>query len=95
MSSYVLSLYFVVVWLKFTVSRVEQLKRWQSGPLTEAQGEEVARLVEQMKKMRENNTKVLELAEELSKGTIEKQMAKSDEQLGMEMLLRMMEGKGL
>ena len=78
----------------FTVSRVkqvftrqrndfglfeEQLKRWQSGPLTETQGRQVARLVEQMRKMRENNTKVLELAEELSKGTIEKQMAKSDE----------------
>jgi hypothetical protein len=71
----------------------EQLKRWQSGPLTEAQGREVARLVDQMKKIRENNAKVLKLAEELSKGTIEKQMAKSDEQVGMEWLLRMMEGK--
>ncbi len=73
----------------------EQLRRWQSGPLTDAQHQEVARLVEQMKKLRENNTRVLTLAEELSKGTIEKQMAKSDEQLGMEMLLRVMEGKDI
>jgi hypothetical protein len=73
----------------------EQLSRWQSGELTDGQRTEVARLVEQMKRLRENNTNVLELAEELSKGTIEKVMAKSDEELGLEMLLRMMEGKDM
>jgi len=42
-----------------------------------------------MKQLRENNTRVLELADELSKGTIEKVMAKSDEQLGLEFLMGM------
>ncbi len=67
----------------------EQLSRWQSGQLTDEQRAEVTRLVEQMKRLRENNTRVLELANELSKGTIEKVMAKSDEQLGLEFLMGM------
>jgi hypothetical protein len=71
----------------------EQLKRWQSEPLTDEQRAEVARLVEQMNKLRENNTNVLALADELSKGTIEKVMAKSDAELGLEFLMRMMKGK--
>jgi hypothetical protein len=65
----------------------EQLRRWQTGPLTDDQRQEVERLAQQMKKIRGNNTKVLELAEELGKGTIEKQLAKSDLELGMEVLL--------
>ncbi len=68
----------------------EQLKRWQALPLTDEQRAEVTRLVEQMRRLRENNTRVLELADELSKGTIEKVMAKSDEQLGLEFLMKMM-----
>lgn len=68
----------------------EQLKLWAELPtLTDSQLTEVVRLQEQMKLLRENNTKVLELAEELSKGTIEKQLAKSDAELGLEMLMRM------
>jgi len=38
---------------------------------------------------------VLALAKELSQGTIEKVMSKSDAELGMEYLLRMMGGKGM
>src|SRR6266487_4620931 len=68
----------------------EQLKRWQSGQLTDEQRAEVTRLVEQMRRLRENNTRVLDLADELSKGTIEKVMAKSDAQLGLEFLMGMM-----
>jgi len=68
----------------------EQLSRWQSGQLADEQRAEVTRLVEQMRRLRENNTRVLELANELSKGTIEKVMAKSDEQLGLEFLMGMM-----
>ena len=68
----------------------EQLQRWQSGELTDAQRVEVERLVNQMAKLRENNTKVLELADELGKGTIEKIMAKSDEELGLEYLMKML-----
>jgi hypothetical protein len=44
-----------------------------------------------MKLLRQTDEQVLALAGELSQGTIEKQMAKSDEQLGLEYLLRMME----
>lgn len=65
----------------------EQLQRWQSGPLTDGQSQEVERLAGQMQKIRENNTRVLALADELAKGTIEKQLAKSDEELGLEALL--------
>ncbi len=66
----------------------EQLKRWQSGPLTAAQRQEVERLVGQMRALRQNNEKVLRLSRELAQGTIEKQLAKSDAELGLEFLLR-------
>ncbi len=66
----------------------EQLKRWQSGPLTAAQREEVEHLLTQMLALRENNEQVLALARELAQGTIEKVLAKSDAELGLEFLLR-------
>jgi hypothetical protein len=59
----------------------EQLSRWQAETLPPEQRAEVARLVEQMRRLREVDHQVLALARELSKGTIEKVMAKSDEQL--------------
>ena len=65
----------------------EQLQRWLAEDLTDGQRQEVERLVEQMKKMRENNAAVLALADELAKGTIEKQLGKSDLELGLEALL--------
>jgi hypothetical protein len=71
----------------------EQLSRWQSGELTDGQRAEVTRLQGQMAKLRENNTNVLALADELSKGTIDKIMGKSDAGLGIEYLMRTMEGK--
>ncbi len=73
----------------------EQLSHWRSGQLTEAQRQEVERLVGQMKRLREVDNQVLALAKELSQGTIEKVMSKSDAELGLEMLMRMMGGKGL
>jgi hypothetical protein len=66
----------------------EQLKRWLTGPLTDDQRREVERLVEQMCLLRENNEQVLTLAAELSKGIIDKVMAKSDVELGLEMLMK-------
>jgi hypothetical protein len=66
----------------------QQLQRWQAGPLTDDQRREVERLVEQMRLLRENNEQVLTLARELSKGTIDKVMAKSDVELGLEMLMK-------
>src|SRR5712691_11822761 len=66
----------------------QQLQRWQAGLLTNDQRREVERLVEQMRLLRENNEQVLALARELSKGTIDKVMAKSDAELGLEMLMK-------
>jgi hypothetical protein len=67
----------------------EQLQRWQAETLTPEQRAEVTRLVEQMRRLREVDHQVLALARELSRGTIEKVMAKSDEELGLEFLIRM------
>src|SRR5436305_1141701 len=65
----------------------EQLRRWNAGPMSSEQRKEVTRLVEQMRLLRENNEAVLQLARELQQGTIEKQLAKSDEQLGFEQIM--------
>ncbi len=75
----------------------EQLKRWQALTLTltTEQRAEVERLVKQMARLHEVHDQVLALARELSQGTIEKVMSKSDAELGMEYLLRMMGGKGM
>jgi hypothetical protein len=71
----------------------EQLKRWLSGSLTTEHRLEIARLTEQMAKLREVDHQVLTLARELSKGTIEKVMAKSDAELGLEFLMGMFQDK--
>src|SRR6266516_6304327 len=68
----------------------EQVQRWQAETLTTEQRTEVVRLVEQMRRLREVDNQLLELAQELSRGTIEKVMAKSDEQLGLEFLMGML-----
>jgi hypothetical protein len=65
----------------------EQLKRWSNGKLTGEQHKEIERLQGQMKKLREQITAILALANDLAKGTIEKVMAKSDAELGLEFLL--------
>ncbi len=71
----------------------EQLRSFQAGQLTPKQRAEVTRLRGQLAKLRQINSDVLALAEELSKGTIEKQLAKSDVELGLEALLRMANGE--
>ena len=71
----------------------EQLQRWAAKSITGEQRAEIERLQGQMKKLRQVDEDVLALARELSKGTIEKVLSKSDEQLGLEMLMRMMEGE--
>lgn len=68
----------------------EQLTRWKAGTATEKQLQEIERLVLQMRKLHEVIAAILALAEALNTGTIEKQMAKSDEQLGLEFLMRML-----
>jgi hypothetical protein len=59
------------------------MSRWpDKGSLSAQQRTEVERLAGQMKKLREQITVILALADELAKGTIEKVMAKSDVELG-------------
>ncbi|GCE32193.1 hypothetical protein KDA_76770 [Dictyobacter alpinus] len=72
----------------------EQLRRWGAEQkLTNTQRQEIIRLKAQMQKLHEVVEQILTLANELSKGTIQKVMAKSDEQLGLEALMRMLGGE--
>jgi hypothetical protein len=65
----------------------EQLRRWERGKLTAAQRQEVERLAGQMLQLHEVISAILRLAEQLQERTIEKVLAKSDAELGLEMLL--------
>jgi len=65
----------------------EQLTRWSKSQLTPEQRKEVERLVGQMLKLREQVVVILDLADQLGQGTIEKVMAKSDAELGLAFLL--------
>ena len=65
----------------------EQLKRWSEATISAQQRKEVERLQGQMMKLREQVKAILALADELAKGTIEKVMAKSNAELGLEFLL--------
>jgi len=66
----------------------EQLDRWNRSPLTIPQRQEVQRLTGQVRKLRAVLTSVLALIDELKKGTIEKMLAKSDFEVGVEALVR-------
>ncbi len=63
-----------------------QLERWRSERLTGAQQGEVVRLQGVSGELRVELVRILELAEELGRGTIERQLAKSDLELGLERL---------
>jgi hypothetical protein len=65
-----------------------QLRRWRGQRLTDAQRREISRLEGAQRELRSVLTQILELAEELGCGTIERQLAKSDLELGLEFLLR-------
>lgn len=66
----------------------EQLRRWRGQPLTVTQQREVGRLTGQLARLRQVIAAILTLTDELKRGTIEQVLAKSDEQLGLEALLR-------
>ena len=70
----------------------EQVKRWTVQPLTPGQRTEVQRLTGQMVKLRQVIADILALADELKQGTIEQVMSKSDEELGLDVLLRHVTG---
>jgi len=59
------------------------------GTLTDAQRQEVERLTGQLGRLRAVIDKILALMGDLKGGTIEQMMAKSDLEVGLEMLLRL------
>ena len=64
----------------------EQLDRWRSGSLTVAQRLEVERLRGQLARNRDVDAAVVSLAEQLKETTIDAILAKSDLELGLEVL---------
>src|ERR1700676_3027129 len=66
----------------------EQLARWKMDKLSVGQRHEVDRLTEQVGRCRTVIDSIISLAEQLKEGTIEKVLAKSDLELGLEFLLR-------
>ena len=71
----------------------EQLARWRNERPTDTQRRELDRLEGQLDRLRAVLSDILELAEELQQGTIERVLAKSDLELGIEALLRMKNGR--
>jgi signal transduction histidine kinase len=67
----------------------EPLACWRHERPTVAQRCELDRLEGQLERLRKVLNAILELAEELKQGTIERVLAKSDLELGLEALLRM------
>jgi hypothetical protein len=67
----------------------EQLAKWKALDLNATQKKEVTRLEAQLEKLVKVSTAVLDLANELKEGTIEKVLGKSDLELGLEALKRM------
>ena len=71
----------------------EPLARWRHEQPSSAQRRELDRLQEQLERLRAVLSAILALAEELQQGTIERVLAKSDLELGIEALLRMKNGR--
>jgi hypothetical protein len=69
-----------------------QLARWREQPLSGAQRREIARLEGAQRELRLVLTQILGLADELGQATIERQLAKSDVEVGLEHLLRFAPG---
>jgi hypothetical protein len=65
-----------------------QLMRWRAQRLSDAQRREIERLEQVQRDLRVVLTRILELADELGRGTIERQLAKNDLELGLEYLMR-------
>jgi len=67
----------------------EQVQRWQAETLTDEQREDLKHLVSHLQRLHTVIAAVLKLADELKAHTIEKVLAKSDEELGLEFLMGM------
>ena len=66
----------------------EQLRRWEGLSPTVTQRAEIGRVSSQLASLRMALTDILALADELKEGTIERQLAKDDMEIGLEALLR-------
>lgn len=66
----------------------EQLRRWQHASLTDPQRREVDRLRTQLVRLRSAIAEILTIAEEIKSQTIERVLAKSDIEVGLEALLK-------
>jgi len=64
----------------------QQLDRWRAEPLTRAQRQEVDRLTDQLGRLRALTRETLDVADELARGTIERVLAMSDEEVGRAVL---------
>lgn len=64
----------------------EQLRRWQAGKLTAAQGAEIAKLTQRLAGLRADIATILDLATYLKPRTIESVLARSDEELALDIL---------
>lgn len=64
----------------------EQVARWKERDLTPGTFKEVDRLEKQLANIRKVLDLILSLAEELKKGTLDTVLAKTDEELGLEIL---------
>ncbi|MGO9546470.1 MAG: hypothetical protein ACLPPF_16955 [Rhodomicrobium sp.] len=73
--------------LEFIPAFANQLAHWQQTKLTDTQRHEVARLQTQLGPLEAALTEGLAIANEMTERTIEKIMAKSDEQLGLEAVI--------
>ena len=71
----------------------EQVQRWQAEALTDEQRGDLAHLVSHLQRLHTVIAAVLKLADELKAHTIEKVLAKSDEELGLEFLMGMFKEK--
>ncbi len=71
----------------------EQLARWRHEQPTDAQRRELDRLEGRLERLRAVLENILQLDEELKQGTIERVLAKSDLELGLEALLRRANGR--
>ena len=74
--------------MEFVDIYAEQIGRWRNERPTAKQTRELDRMEEQNRQLRDATTTVLALSRELRKGTIDRIMEKSDEQLGIEAVLR-------
>ena len=73
--------------LEFVGIYAEQISRWRTEAVSEAQVRELDRMEEQNGRLRSVTTDVLALAAELRKGAIERVMDMSDVELGLQALL--------